>query len=145
MFKEMSSFEIRDKLKEGWIKVWFAFDVLAAKPDISKKALEDHIDKLTSLNQIIAYKKDIAEPIKVENPPKGTSEAYSTAGEVEALVKSVFDLINIVIVYGPSSTEIIEPDEVKISIGDLQNSVNVISGVMHQFAQAGIGGFVIRT
>ncbi len=145
MFKEMTPFEIKDKVKNGWIKVWLAFDVVAAKPEISKEALEKHMDKLLSLPQIIGYKKDIAEPMKIDNAPNNMKEAYSTAGEIEAVVKSVFDLINIVIVYGPSSIEVIEPDEIKISIGDLQNSVNVISGVMHQFAQAGIGGFIIRT
>ncbi len=145
MFKELPDYEIKEKTKDGWIKVWFAFDVMAAKEDVAKKAMENHVEKLISLDKVICYKKKINEPLKVENPPKGFKEAYSVSAELELLVKSVFDLVNIVIVYGPSSTEVLEPDEVKIKLGDLQNMINVISGVMHQFAQAGIGGFVIKT
>jgi len=145
MFKEMSPFDIKEKIKSGWIKVWFAFDVIAARDDVAKSAIEKHIEKILNLNRVICYKKTISDSIKVENPTKTLKEGYSATAELELLVRNVFDLVNIVIVYGPSSIEIMEPDEVKIKIGDLQNMVNVISGVMHQFAQAGIGGFVIKS
>ncbi len=141
----MSPFDIKEKIKSGWIKVWFAFDVVAVKEDVAKNAIDNHIRKLLDLDKVIGYKKSISEPIKVENPSKSIKVGYSSTAEIELLVKSVFDLVNIVIVYGPSAIEILEPDEVKINISDLQNMVNVVSGVMHQFAQAGVGGFVIKS
>ena len=45
--------------------------------------------------------------------------------------------------YGPSSVEIIGPDKKEISVAETQDIVNLLAGVVHQFAAAGVGGIII--
>jgi hypothetical protein len=58
-------------------------------------------------------------------------------------VKDLFSLINIVIVYGPSSVEIMGPKNKEIKVEEIQRISNVLAGIVHQFASAGIGGIII--
>ena len=69
--------------------------------------------------------------------------AYSVAARCIVEIPTVYDLINIILVYGPSAVEILEPDSINVDIAEIQNIANMISSVMHKYAAAGIGGIVI--
>ena len=136
--------KVREKIEQGWIDVWFVFEVMAITKEAAEEALKKHIEKLEKLKTIIAYEKEFREVRKVENPPLNVKEAWSQIVEVKAAVKSFFDLINITILYGPSAIEIHSPKEIRIKIDEAQNIVNIIAGLVHQFAAAKVGGIVIR-
>ncbi len=55
----------------------------------------------------------------------------------------MFTLVNVVLVYGPSAIEILGPDKKEIPLEEIQNLTNLLAGVVHQFAAAGVGGIVI--
>lgn len=133
-----------EKANKGWIKVWFAFEVMAVDKDVVEAAMKNHIKGLESIKEAIVYEKKFGSVEKVETPPKGIKEAYSQTAEVEAVIKDIFTLINIVMAYGPSAIEVMEPKEIKVSVEEAQNIANLIAGVVHQFASAGIGGMVIK-
>jgi len=135
--------KIKQKEKEKWIRCWFAIEVMAVRKDVVEQALGRHVEKMEKIPSVFIYKKDFKEIKKVDNPPKGVEEAYSQVVDLELFVKDLFSLINVVIVYGPSAIEILGPDKLDVSIEELQNLTNLIAGLIHQFAAAGLGGMVI--
>ena len=135
--------EIKDKRKNDWIEAWFAVEALAVDKDVVESSLRNHIEKLSRVKEAFVYEKKFSEIKKVENPIKNIKEAFSQIVELKLFVKDLFSLINIVIVYGPSSVEIIGPKDKEIKIEEIQRISNVLAGIVHQFASAGIGGIVI--
>lgn len=129
--------------RKGWIKARFAIEVLAVKHDVADSALEHHVKKLSTVPGVFAYNIEYSDTVRIENPQKGIDEAFSKVVELELLFKDVFTLLNVVMVYGPSSVEIIEPEKIQMSLSELQNTTNLIASVIHQFAAAGVGGIVV--
>jgi len=136
--------QIEEKLKQGWIKTWFAVEVMATDKDITEHSLKEHIEKLEKVKGALVFGKEFKSIERVENPPKNVLVAYSQIAEVELIVKDLLTLITVVITFGPSAIEILEPRELRIKIDEVQNIVNFLAGLIHQFAQAGVGGIVIR-
>ncbi|MCD6476863.1 MAG: hypothetical protein J7K26_01700 [Candidatus Aenigmarchaeota archaeon] len=127
---------------EKYIRVWAAFEVLAINEDKAKESLTNLINKIDQDKKIQVYEKEFSEPVKVENPTKTIKQAYSITCDLKLIAKNVDNLLQFVISYGPSAIEIIEPNEIKMQIGEVQNILNTVSGMMHKFAAAGIGGLV---
>ena len=134
---------IKNKKKENWIEVWFAIEALAVEKDVVESALKNHVERLSRVKEAFIYEKKFSEAKKVENPVKNIKEGFSQVVELKLFIKDLFSLINIVIVYGPSSVEIIGPDRKDIKLEEVQRISNVIAGIVHQFASAGLGGIVI--
>ncbi|MEM7826912.1 MAG: hypothetical protein QXQ40_01665 [Candidatus Aenigmatarchaeota archaeon] len=132
-----------EKLSQGWLKVWFAIELMATNKEFTEKVLKEHVENLSKAKNVLVLEKDFKSVEKVKNPPKNVQEAYSQVVEVKLLVKDLFTLINIIIAYGPSAIEILEPNEKRIRIDEIQNIANTIASLIHQFAQAGVGGIVI--
>jgi len=135
----------KKKLKEGWLKVWFAIEAMAVSEETVKNAMERHIDSLSKAKDVLVIEKTFKDVKEVEKDklPKGIERAFSQVAEVTLLVKDFFTLVNIVILYGPSSIEILEPAMKEIKIDEIQNIANLIAGLVHQFAAAGVGGIVL--
>jgi hypothetical protein len=123
------------------IKAWFAFEVLGTSKEITEKSLKTHIDKFAGLPQVEEIERSVSE---VEETTFKGKTAYSSVAEITANIKSFYDLLNIIMVYGPSSVEILEPEKLELSMEEMQNISNVVAGLVHQFAAAGVGGLVIN-
>lgn len=136
--------DVQERISEGWINVWFAFEVMAVTKEATENALKNHVERLGKVKNVKVYEVTYHDVTKVETPPKNVKEAWSQIVEVKLIVKSLFDLINVIILYAPSAIEILEPKELKVKIDEVQNIANVIAGLIHQFAAAGVGGVVIR-
>lgn len=134
--------EVDEKVESGWLKVWLMFEVLGITNEASKKALESLIDKLDKDNRVKLYKKQFGDILRIEKPLEGVDEAFSLTCEVELISKKLDSLTQIVIEYGPSAIEIMEPSNFKIDSGEAQAILNTISQTIHQFAAAGAGGIV---
>lgn len=133
---------VREKVANGWIQARAFIEVMAVEKDVARKALEKHIGKVEDKDGIDIYKKDFDEPEKVDNPPKKAKQAYSQIVEIEFVVASVKNLVRFAISYGPSSVEIMEPKSVDLKMSELQDVVNTVSAVVHQYASQGAGGIV---
>ncbi len=141
----MEKTEKIEKLKEeGWINVWCAIEVLATKEELAEKALKNIANKMKINPNLYIYKEEYLEAKEVEKPIEGVEKGYSKVMEISFLVKDLYSLIEFCIQYGPSAIEILEPNEIKVGIDEIQNLANLISGLMHQFVSAGIGGLVIK-
>ncbi len=135
--------KVRKKLEEGWIKSWMMIEVLAVTESAAKSALEKHIKKMEREDKTIIFKKDFKKVIKVENPLPNIKEAYSHVVELELVTETFEKLMYLVMVYAPSSVEILEPENIKIDAGEAQSILNSIAEMIHRFAAAGVGGMVI--
>ncbi|RLJ06152.1 MAG: hypothetical protein DRP14_00495 [Candidatus Aenigmatarchaeota archaeon] len=135
-------FKIKELSKKKWMKVSLIFEVLGTTREIVEKSLKEHIEKLEKIKTIFLYKKDFSKIEEVEKPMKNVEKAYSQIVETEAMIKDIRTLIIIAISYGPSSIEILEPKKIEISVGEIQDVSNMIAGIIHKFAAAGVGGII---
>ena len=143
--KKMDKEQLKQEMnkRKEWIKCWFAIEVMANSRGLARQSLEEHVERMSRIPSVFVYKKDFSDVQEVPDPPEGIKEAYSLIVNIELLVKDVYTLLNIVMVYGPSAVEILEPNKITMNIDELQNTVNVVASLVHQFAAAGVGGLLI--
>jgi len=132
------------ELKQGELKVWMIFEVLAATKEAAQESLKDHAEKLAKENVEISDEK-FETVQEVEKPHPEIDKGYSKVYEVELVVASLQELIQIIISYGPTMVDLIEPEEVRLSINDLQGSLNSVTQLIHNYAQSGMGGVIISS
>ena len=132
-----------EKVKGGWIRAKMMFEVLGINEDASKNALEKLISRLdTEDSRVELVSKEFGETSRIENPMPNIKEGYSIICEVELISKNLDNLTQIVMEYGPSSIELVDPRTIGLSIGEAQGILNSISRLVHQFAASGAGGLV---
>lgn len=132
-----------EKIKEGWLRAWLMFEVLAINGSAAKQSLESLINKLERDDRVKLYKKDFSEIKKVEKPMKNISEAFSQVCETEFVCKDFDSLVQIAIEYGPSAIEILEPEKIVLRLDSAQGILNSVAELMHKFAAAGFGGLLV--
>ena len=137
--------EIKNKLKNGWIKSNIMFELLAVNPENTKEALENHVNKMEKEGGILVCKKDLKEILETTSPFPEIPKAYSGVIEAEILTENLDKLMFIAMNYGPSSIELLEPSKLTIDIGEAQGILTSVYTMMHKFAAAGIGGIVHTT
>ena len=132
-----------EKVEKGWIRVWMAFELLAGSNQKATELMEGYIKKIDEDKRVQIYKKELSEVRKIENPLKDVRVGYSIACDIEFVTNNLDNLLLLVIQYGPSAIEILEPHEFKLKMGEAQSMLNTISQMMHRFAASGIGGILV--
>ncbi|MEK6887335.1 MAG: hypothetical protein AABX14_00140 [Candidatus Aenigmatarchaeota archaeon] len=135
--------QVKEKRKDKWFDVWASIEALAVEKHIVESALKKHIEKMKKIREILVYEEQYSDTLKVENPMKDVKEGHAQLVKIKFMAKDFITLINVVMIYGPSSIEIMSPNKKELSLSEAQNIVNALAGVVHQFAAAGIGGIVI--
>lgn len=143
---------IKEKQKNGWLKAWFAIEVIAIRKDLAIDSIKKHIERMCKAKHILIVDVVYSEPIeskdipaKIKDKLENDAKAYSVTAEVTFFCKSLSTLLELVMMYGPSAIEVLEPKAIVVNVDEAQNIANVISGMLHQFAAAGVGGMVIST
>lgn len=135
--------------KDGWIRASMIVEVLAITEKAAGSALKKHVNAMVKDEKwATIYKQDFSEMSRIENPlPKrpDIKEAFSQICELEMGVQRYEDLIIIVLTYGPSSIEILEPTKLIIEMGEAQGILNSVADLIHKFVAAGVGGVVVKT
>lgn len=139
----ISEVEANEKNKEGWIKVWMAFEVLAVNEKVAKDSLEALIEKMDKSEMCKLYKKQFGNVKEVQKPLGNIEKAFSVTCEVELISKKFQDLVGTVMEFGPSAVEILDPLSLNLQAGEAQTVLNVISQMIHRFAAARMGGIPI--
>jgi hypothetical protein len=137
--------EIAKKRKDGWLEVWFGIEAIGVDKDVVGKALKAHVEKIARIKDVLVYETSLKESKDIGKPPQGIQgdKAWSQVADVKFFVKDLASLIGIIIVYGPSSVEILGPAKKEFRIDELQNTANTVAGIMHEFASRGVGGVLI--
>lgn len=131
-----------ERVQAGWLRAWFAFEALAVSEDVTRSTLEELVNKLDSDARVKVYKKEFGKAVEREKPFKGIEVGWSITVEVELVAKSFQGLMSIVMEYGPSSIELLEPTKFSVGAGEAQNVLNMVAAMMHEYAAAGLGGIV---
>jgi len=135
--------QANEKVKSGWLRVLLAFDALAVNEDVVKSALDGLVAKLDEDARYRVYKKEMLPAQKVDNPMKGIDTAWSLVANVELVSRSMNDLVALVLEYGPSAVELMEPNRLSMDAGQAQMLLNQVADMMHRIAAAGIGGAML--
>ncbi len=131
------------ELKKGQIMVWALFEILATDKTLAEKSLKDHIKSLKDEKTVSFTKETFEEVQEIDKPHPKVEKGYSQICEIEFVVNGFSSLINITLNYGPTMIEILEPKKIEINLGELQDGVNSVAGMMHKFLESGLGGLVI--
>ena len=133
------------RLKDGWIKAALIIEVLAVNEEAAKSALEKHVEKMGKEDNTMILDNKFHATEEVQNPTPRLEKAYSQIVDVDVLVKDFDNLVKLVVSYAPSSIEILEPEKIRMDMGEAQGILNSISELIHKFAQAGLGGIMVGT
>jgi len=133
-----------DKISRGWVRAVLIFEVLGVTEEVVEKSLKGHVEKLEKDPRVEVVRKEFFDIEEVESPYKNVEKAYSCICEVELLAKNFDSLFQIVMEFGPSSCEILEPEKITLDLSQAQGILNSLADMMHRFTQAGgVGGVVI--
>ena len=138
----ISKEEAGEKVKDGWIRSWMMFEVLAVNENTTKESLGILISKMEKDPRVKLYEKSFGALKAVEKPMPNIEKGHSLTCEIELVSQRFDDLIQIVMEYGPSAIEILEPKKIGMDAGEAQSILNTVSRMMHEFAAAGAGGIV---
>ena len=136
---------VKKKMKEGWIKVGMMIEAMAISKDAAGSALKKHVEKMDNEKDIIIYKKEFKGVEEVEKPLPNIPKGFSQVVDIELVVENFDKLVYLVITYGPAATEIIEPENIKIGMGEAQGILNTLAALIHRFAALGAGGMIVST
>ncbi|MCK5289972.1 MAG: hypothetical protein KAJ56_03425, partial [Candidatus Aenigmarchaeota archaeon] len=74
---------------------------------------------------------------------KGIDTVFSQVLEMEILAKDFETLLYLVVTFGPTTLEVLAPKEIKLDMRQMQNTLILVSELMHRYAAAGAGGMVL--
>ena len=135
--------ELQERIQKGWIKSKMWFEVLALDKKITEDALKGHVEKIKREKDTIVLGDKFEEIKYVENPLERVKDAFSQAVEIDLMTKNIETLLTVVIFYGPSAVEIIQPDKLTIGMQSVQAIMNSVADLIHRIAARGAGGIVI--
>ncbi len=136
----LSEKEVKERVKKGYLRIWMTFEVMGTAEDIVKNALKEHVEKFEKDQRVEVYTKKFSDVEKFEVQGK---VLFSAICEIEFLVKNFRDVVNLVLIYGPSACEILEPGRIEIELSEAQDILNTLGGIMHRLSER-IGGIVVK-
>lgn len=125
------------------IKVWMIFEVLATEEDTAEESLNRHIENIESLNGVEVLEKEFEPTEEIEKPREDIDKGYSKICETEIRVKDFDLLIQLILNYGPTMVEIMEPEKLELKMNQIQDVINTVANIMHRYLQSGMGGVII--
>lgn len=148
--KEHLSELVKKRRKEGWIEAQFFIEAAGIEQPLVESSLKEHVERLGKAKDILVYDATFSEAAEMEKIPQALAQRmppggriWSQVSTVNLFAKSLDTLVYIVMVYGPSAVEILSPHKKEINVEEMQGIVNVVAGVLHEFAAAGMGGLVM--
>ena len=137
----------KKRLKEGWIKSWMMIEVVAITPEAARSALEKHVEALEKFEKqkSLVVRKAYGEVKEVPKPLPDIEKGHALVVELEMLTQNYETLFLIVLNYGPSAIEILEPGRISMDAGEAQGILNGLADVLHRFAAMKAGGMIIKT
>ncbi|MCX6777719.1 MAG: hypothetical protein NT157_02430 [Candidatus Micrarchaeota archaeon] len=114
-------------LKNGGVLSLVYFDVHAKSEEVVKSTLVDLIARLLKEPGVVYAVGEIKETIESD----GT---FSTSSEVKVLTGDFASLSRLSARYSPIAVEILEPHEVRLTLGEAQNLLLSISETSQEFA-----------
>ena len=133
----------KKRVKDGWLKVSLMVEAMAVSEETVESALKKHLERMEREKNMLIYKKDFKAIEEVKKPLPNIPKGFSQVVDVELVAENFDKLVYIVMNYGPSAIEILEPDNIRIDIGEAQGILNTLAALVHRFAALGAGGMLV--
>jgi hypothetical protein len=114
---------------ETKIEALFILEILGRPPEHLKETLNEIVGKMEEEPFLEIKNKKIHEPKEVE----GKGELYTSFAEIEVELEDATGLIRVLFKYMPSHIQIISPENIKFSNGELTEFLNEISRKIHNY------------
>ena len=104
-----------------------------------KKSLEEYVMTLNDIKDIEVHSIKVSSPKKIEDsvtkekPAKKGNEMFTCFAEIDFETETFARLSEIMFDFMPSSIEVVEPSNFKLSAPDATNLLNNISGRLHRY------------
>ncbi|RLI95981.1 MAG: hypothetical protein DRO99_05155 [Candidatus Aenigmatarchaeota archaeon] len=134
-----------NRLKDGWIKSTMIIEVLAVNKEAAESALKKHVEKIHHEENTMVLHERYHDTREVKNPVPNIESGFSQIVDVDILTRDFDQLVRVVVSYAPSSIEILEPEEIRLDMGEAQGILNSIAELIHKFAAAGLGGVMVSS
>ncbi len=125
---------VQKRIEEGWIKSWVMIEALAVSEDVAKDAIKNLVEKMEKEKGVMIFDKDLKGVKRVEDVNPKIKSAFSQVIEMSMLTPNYDKLVYMIMNYGPSAVEILEPKEIRMDQGEAQGILNSISTLIHRFA-----------
>jgi len=135
--------EAKKRVKNGWIRVGMMIEALAVSKEAAESAMKKHVQKMEKEDGMIIYKKEFREISEVKTPFPNIEKGYSQVVDLELVAESFDKLVYIVLNYGPSAIEILEPKNITMDFGEAQGILNSLASLVHTYAAMGVGGILV--
>jgi hypothetical protein len=135
--------EIKEKRKDGWYEFLFSIEALGVTKELVESALKEHVENLSAAQGVFVYEKNFYDISEVKNPMKDVETAFSQVVTVKLFIKDLFRSMTAIMLYAPSSVEVLGPPKKEVGLSEIQSLSNNIATLVHQFAAAGIGGVIM--
>lgn len=109
-------------------------EMMGAPKEHIEKTMKDVIAELEKRQEVKILKKDFAEAQNVKD--EKLKKFWSTFVEVDLETESIENLVGICFDFMPSSIEILEPNEFKLSSRNVDDVMNDLLGNLHKFSMA---------
>ena len=136
--------QVKSRVKSGWIRVGMMIEALAISRETAESALKKHVEKMAKEKGVLIYKKECKGVEEVKRPLPNIEKGYCEVFDVEMVAENFDKLVYIVMNYGPSSVEILEPSKITMGFGEAQGVLNSLAAMIHTFA-ATKGGMLVST
>ncbi|MFH1471095.1 MAG: hypothetical protein ABIF01_05070 [Candidatus Micrarchaeota archaeon] len=116
-----------DTVREGGVLSLLYFDIHGKDKESIKNTMVDFIRQLTVEPGVVYAVGQVKDSIEDE-------EGFATSAEVKLLTKDYPALLSVGMRYGPIGAEIIQPHEIKMTLGEAQSAVLSVSQTSHEFS-----------
>ena len=123
--------DVGEKLSEGYLKVILIVEVLGRPAEYVADALKKILTVMKRDKNLIILEKKAYKPKRAKN----ARDLFTSFMELELLAKGMRGLYEICLDYMPSSIEIIEPSELKMSLSQANSVINEFVGRLHKYTE----------
>ena len=122
----LTSKEITDRLKKGWIRAIIVFELVGKPQAHIEQTIRGYIDTIRRDERIAFLNEEYAESEEHEDG------MFSTFCETELLIDGLETVTWLSINFSPASVEILEPPELRIKDTELTNWYNDLISKLHE-------------
>src|SRR3989339_838846 len=124
----MESKEIKEKVKEGWVRANVLFEIIGKPAEHLIDTLKKLVELIEKDKKIVILSSKIHDAEKVED-----KDVFSSFSELDLLFETPRGAVEFVYDYMPASIEITEPNSFNFKLNELNGIVNDIATRLHQY------------
>jgi hypothetical protein len=110
---------------------------LRLRINVEVQAIEENLlkNQLKEIQEAIRKEEDFTIYDIIEAKPIQQGEHYSSYLDINLSVKDFHALMKLMFLYGPTSVEVLKPEKLEFTAGELQDGLILISDIVHSYTE----------